>query len=201
MIDALKEVDRFGLQPFRDVHLRRPHVARTISDEHLIPRVAFVAEFYAFVVYFHLLADFQIVVHDHLAAAANQRPPKLDRRQPVHVHVRDGRILEKERQVGHVLRLAADMSSASGRHRAWLDRHHVVHDREIMDRQIPNDVDVGLEDTQVDPRAVDVEDLAQVPGLHQIADLVHRAGVHERVTDHEHDVALCRRLGQFHAPA
>ena len=44
-------------------------------------------------------------------------------------------------------------------------RHHAIHDRQIVRRQVPDDVGVALEQAQVNADAVDVVQVAQVTCL------------------------------------
>ena len=80
-----------------------------------------------------------------MLAAADQRPAHLDRRQPVDVDVRDQVALEVQRQIGDVLRLAGDVAHAGRGDRDRLLRQHVVHDREVVHGEVPDHVDVVLE--------------------------------------------------------
>ena len=103
-----------------DVELRRPHVAGAVADQHLVDasrRRLVAVEGDALVVDLDLFARLEVVVDDHLAAAADQRAAHLHRRQPVHVDVGDQVALEEQRQIGDVLRLAGDVADAGRRDR------------------------------------------------------------------------------------
>ncbi len=62
--------------------------------------------------------------------------------------------------IGHIF-VAVQMTLPGGDDglRAWLDE--VIHDREIVRRQVPEHVDVVLEQAQIDPRRIVVIELAQ----------------------------------------
>jgi hypothetical protein len=64
----------------------------------------------ALVVDLDLLARLQVVVDDHLAAAADQGAADLDRRQPVDVEVGDQAVFEEEGEEGDVGGLALDVA-------------------------------------------------------------------------------------------
>src|SRR5437867_3012564 len=103
--DALDEVSGFGAERFGDVELRRAHIARSVVDEHpVLAAVSVAVDGDTLVVDLDLLARLEIVVHDHFAAATNERAAHLHGREPVHMQVRDETVLEEERQVGDVLR-------------------------------------------------------------------------------------------------
>ena len=60
----------------------------------------------------------------------------------------------------------------------------------IVRRQVPDDIDVFLEDAQVDPGDRHVEDLAQFTVVHQFADLAYRGCEQEGVADHDLQLLL-----------
>ena len=61
----------------------------------------------------------------------------------------------------------------------------VVHDGEIVRRQVPDDVDVVLEQAQVDARGIVIEELAEDALVDHLADLADGAGEEEGVIDHD----------------
>src|SRR5207237_6984651 len=69
-----------------------------------------------------------------------------------------------------------------------------VEDREVVWRQVPQDVDVALDQAQVDAYGVDVEEVAQGAGGDQVADLLHCGRVAVGVVAHEDPLAA---LGQL----
>ena len=61
----------------------------------------------------------------------------------------------------------------------------MFHDREVMDREIPDHVHVALEQPEVHPRGVVVVDVADLAGSDQAGDGLDRAGVDEGMIDHQ----------------
>ena len=206
LLDARDELLQLDAERLGDLQLGRPHVPGTVADEHLILRLAVLRRRAvhrdALVVDLDLLARLQIVVDDHLAASADQCPPHLDRRQPVHVDMRDQVGGEEHGQIGDVLRLAGEVRQAGRRDRhRLLTGEDVVHDRQVVDGQVPDHVDIVLEEAEVDPRRVVVIDLPQIAGLDQLAHLANRAGVDEGVVDADHQIAASRLRRSAAAPA
>ncbi len=82
------------------------------------------------------------------------------------------------------------MDGAVGRqgHRLLVD--DVGHDGQIVGRQVPDDVDVVLEEPQVDPDRVVEEELAQLARVDDLLDLLDGAGEEEGVVDHDPEVLL-----------
>ena len=71
----------------------------------------------------------------------------------------------------------------------------VVKDRQIVRREVPEHVDVGLEEAQVDAHRVVVAELAKFAGSQGLADTLNRAGEEIGMIDHQ-DHALA--FGQVH---
>ena len=74
-------------------------------------------------------------------------------------------------------------------HDSVLRREHVVEDRQVVRGQVPQHVDVGLDQTEVDPHRIDEEDVAEVPLLDHAGDVLHRRRVAVGVVAHQ-DAAL-----------
>ena len=85
--NAVDEISELELQRLGGVHFGRPHIARPIADQQIVDALA-VGDLDALVVHLDLLVGLEVVPDEHLVAAANQRRPDLDRRQPVDVDVR-----------------------------------------------------------------------------------------------------------------
>jgi hypothetical protein len=86
------------------------------------------------------------------------------------------------------MKLAArDVRHAGRRHGARLERQHVLHDRQVVDREIPDDVHVVLKQAEVHAHGIVVIQLAQLARRHERRDLAHGPRIHERVVDHQHE--------------
>jgi hypothetical protein len=88
-------------------------------------------------------------------------------------------------QVGHVDRAAWIMARVHRRYGHRRAPEKELQDRQIVRRQIPQDVDVRLEEPQVDPHRVDVEQVAEAAGRHLPADFLDGAGEQEGVIDED----------------
>ena len=73
----------------------------------------------------------------------------------------------------------------------------VAHDREVVRSQIPDDVYVVLEQPEIDPHRVIVEELAERAVVNQLADLANCAGKQEGMIHHDPQVLLVRQFDQF----
>ena len=89
------------------------------------------------------------------------------------------------RDVGQV-RVDVAITGRLDVHRLHAD--HVIEDREIVRREVPEHVHVGLEKAQVDPQRVVVRDLAERAASGELAQLLHRAREQERVVDEQRDL-------------
>ena len=62
---------------------------------------------------------------------------------------------------------------------------HVIHDREIVDCQVPDHIYVVLKETQIHAHRIVIVDVTQSIGGDQLANLSYRARVNEGVVHHE----------------
>ena len=76
----------------------------------------------------------------------------------------------------------------------------VVHDGEIVRRQVPDHVDIVLEQAEIDARGIVVEELSEHAFVDQLADLPHGAGEEERVIDHDLQVSGGGQVDQLLRP-
>ena len=86
------------------------------------------------------------------------------------------------------------MIQARGRDGTGTKRENIIHDREIVDGKIPEHIDVVLKKTEIYPNGVVVINFAQTSTVNEFADLADRAGIHEGVIDHEHQISLLRHI-------
>jgi hypothetical protein len=89
------------------------------------------------------------------------------------------------------------MVSAGGDDGLRLLADEVVHDRQIVRRQIPHDADVMLEQPEIDPRRVEVVQRPERSVVDELLDLPNGPAEQERVIDHDAQVFSCRELDQF----
>src|SRR6516165_6043366 len=102
---------------------------------------------------------FEVVPHEHSFLASNQGGAHLHGGQPVHVNVRDdvlGEIDGDERNVFDTVQMLFARSYDGFR----LLPDHVVHDGEIVRGEVPNDVDVVLEQAKIDAKGIVVVQIA-----------------------------------------
>ena len=143
-----------------------------------------------------LFVGLEVIPHQHLVAAADQRVPHLDRRQPVDVEMRDhvaGEIDGDERHVGEVVQVAA----AGRDHRIRFLDDQVIHDRQVVRGQVPQDADVVLKQPEVDARGIVVIERAESAVVDEVADLPDSSAEQERVVDHDLQVLPVRQLDQL----
>ena len=138
-----------------------------------------------------------VVVHEHLPAAHERGLSDLVRVQPAHMDEGDDPVVEVQGEGGHVL----DSASCSGPSPGSSPRPGIPQDVDddgyVVGGQIPDHVDVLLEEPQVDPGAAHVQNFPQFAALHDLLDLVHRGGVLKGVTHHEDPFFLFGQLDQF----
>ena len=73
----------------------------------------------------------------------------------------------------------------------------MIHDRQIVRREVPDYADVVLEETEVDPRRIEVVKRSERARVDDLAYLPHRAAEEERVIDHDLQVLALSQLDQL----
>src|SRR5262249_42633675 len=106
------------------------------------------------------------------------------RAEPVDVKRHQQALTVVQVQVSHVLNVVAGVAGADGRQAARQPAEQVIDDRQVVRGQVPENVDVLLEQPQVDADAVDVVDLAQLAGGDQLFHLADGGAVEEGVVHH-----------------
>ena len=91
------------------------------------------------------------------------------------------------------------MRAARGDHVFGLEPDEIVHDREIVRRQIPDDVHVMLKEPEIDSGRVVVVERAENVRVDQFLDLAHGASEQEGVIHHDLEVPALGELDQFSA--
>ena len=78
-----------------------------------------------------------------------------------------------------------------------LPSDQVVHDRQIVWPEVPDDVDVVLEEPQIDPGRIVVVEGTQRPRLDQLLDLAHCPRKEKRVINHDLKIPAVGELDKF----
>src|SRR5207253_10922913 len=89
-------------------------------------------------------------------------------------------------QVAHVVHVVLDAGAPPGAHHHRVLPEHVHQHRDVVWGEVPEDVDVTLEQPQVESGGVAVVDVPQVARLHQAPELPDGGVVDEGVAGHEH---------------
>ena len=89
------------------------------------------------------------------------------------------------------------MAESGGGDGAGTKGQHVIHDRQVVHREIPQHVDVVLEQAQIHAHGIVVINFAQRATLDEFTDLPDGAGVDEGVIDHQNAISLLRHVHQM----
>ena len=164
--DAVDEVRRLDAERLGHGQLRRPHVAGAVADEHLID-----------VLGARVHRDAAVVDLDLLAAPRGRRTrPSAGCRRAACAAPSPATASSRARARSGCSRRTSSCRRCS---RGWPGTcaspvadtatgcwsQHVVHDRQIVDGQVPQHVDVVLEQAEVDADRVVVVDVAELAGL------------------------------------
>src|ERR1700682_3893556 len=108
--------------------------------------------------------------------------------------VSDQLVGKAEHHVSDVFDPLLDVAAASGANRVRLAVNHEIHDRKVVRRQVPNHVDVILEQPEIDPGRIEVQQVAEFSAVDYLFDLAHGAGIDEGVVHHQYAAVA---LGNF----
>ena len=169
--------------------MRRPHIASAISDFQLVRSLGRIAHRDSAIVNLDLINGLEIVIRDHLAAAANEDLPHLHRRKPVDADVCDAAASKEQRDMRHILGHVGNVADAGRGNGRWLFIQDVKDDRDVMDGQVPDHVHVVLEESEARTVAVVVENIAEDVLGDQLLDFLHCRRVQKRVIYHQDQIA------------
>src|ERR1700682_4246009 len=151
---------------------------------------------YALVVYPDLFVCLQIVPHKHLLLTTDQCGADLHGGEPIDVYVSDDFLRKVDGDERHVLD-AVQMFLAGSYNSFRLLADHVVHDREIMWREVPDHVYVVLEQAQIHAKRIVVVKISHRSIIHQLPDLLYGAREEEGVVHHNAQILPFGQLNQF----
>ena len=104
-----------------------------------------------------------------------------------------GKIDRHERDIFMTVEVA--LAGCDNGLRTGLDE--VVHDGEVVRRQIPKHVDVVLEEAKIDARRVIVVEVPQRALVDQLRNSLNRTGEQKGMVNHDLEVLLLREIDQF----
>ena len=97
---------------------------------------------------------------------------------------------------GHIFKaIQMCLTGCDDRLRAPFDQ--VIHDREVVRRKVPKNIDIVLEKAKVDPSGIVIVELPQRSFIQQLPDFLHGAREEEGVVHHDFEILLTREIDQF----
>jgi hypothetical protein len=102
----------------------------------------------------------QIVIYNHAPRANNGHFANFPRLEPTALDGGEAFAREEERHIRHVLYPGCDMSVSLAVYRDGRFAENIKNDRNVVRRQVPRDIDVLLEQSQVETPAINIADLA-----------------------------------------
>src|SRR5688500_2421361 len=108
-----------------------------------------ISDFNPTIIDFNLVADFHVIVEDHFLATTYDNGADFHRSQPVIMEMSDESTIEIDCEVGDVLDAIANVTGTICTHAGRRLRDKMIEDSDIMRCQIPEHIDVSLDETQV----------------------------------------------------
>src|SRR5262249_40997589 len=163
----------------------RPDIAGGVADQHAGAGFGILGNADAPVVNLDWFPEVKVVVNQSLFAAADDEVPHLDRAQPVDMKGSEQAVAEIQVEVSHVFLVGPGMTASHGRHAAGQAAQQKIDNGQIVRGQVPEHVDIVLQQAEVDADAVDIKDVAQLTGIDDLLDAPNRGTVNEGVVHHE----------------
>ena len=118
----------------------------------------------------------KVIPNQHFLLTANEGCSYFHGRKPVDVDVRDNVFGIIKGEIGNVFHVTAEMSGAGGNNSLRFLADDIIHDGDIMRSQIPDDINVMLEQTEVDAHGIKIIEIAQRVFVNQLPDFpsLHR---------------------------
>ena len=194
---ALEEVQ--ALQPQRLVTLdvRTEDAAVVVRELEVAERVRLPHRVHVLVVDLELLDVLEVVVHGHLLLADDGHPSRLAGIEPAQAHVGEHATRERQRQVGDVFVGRFDAADASRADAVGRFAQQVHQDRDVVRREIPDDVEVRAEEPEPDAHRVDVSDVAERAERDHRTQLGDRRHVRTDVAHHQDATATLREIDEL----
>ena len=106
-------------------------------------------------------------------------------------------VFELKRQICNVLELVADVTAADGRHRERLLPEQVIHYRQVVRSEVPNNVHVVLEKPQIHTHGIEIIDLAKATGGDDLLHLADSTRIDECMIDKDRQPFLFCQVDQL----
>src|SRR5262249_26650617 len=193
--NALVEIRQLGFQSLDLFDLRSPHISRAIADQQLMQILA-ILDADSFVVNFDFFVRIKIVPHEHFLLATDEGRADFYRRQPIYVHMRNDVPREIKGDERHVL-MAVEMAFTGCNDSFWIVLDDVIHDGKIVGRQVPDDIDIVLEQAKVHAKGVVVVQISKGPVINELPDLPHSTGEQKSMVHHNLQAFALSQLNQF----
>ena len=169
----------------RVIEPRSEHVARAVLHKAAVQVLDIGDQLCAAVVHLQLLNRLNVVVNEHFAARADDRAANLRGGEPIHVEVGKRAASKFQRHVRDVLVFEVDVPGAQRGDRFHRTVEQIEHHGNVVGRQIPDHVDVALEDPEVDASRVVVVDVPHFARVEVLFHLLDGAGEEVRVIDRQ----------------
>lgn len=139
------------------------------------------------VIDFDFFVSVQIVVDESLLASADEEAADFDGAEPIDVEGGEESVSEVEVEVSDVFDAtgALCVAGTEGGEASGESADEEVDNGEVMRCEVPDDVDVMLEESEVNTNAVDVVDLTEVTGVDEGFDFSDGCSVNECVVNHQ----------------
>jgi hypothetical protein len=171
-------------QRFHVGQVRRNHVARTITQlEFAI--ILWPFEINAPVINLDFVAEFGVVIHDHASGTDNAGATHLLRRKPTDLAGSDNAAGKFQPQESNIALIILHTRTSEGGAPYGHFVQPVKQDRDIMDCQIPYNVYILLEQSQVHARKADVVNLSKFSALDEFSHFPDRRTVDECVASQQ----------------
>jgi len=137
------------------------HIPYPIPHHLLVDIIGIIIQDNPLIINLYFLIRFHIIIDNHLLGAGYQNLAQFHRRQPVDMDMRQKIVGVINGQIGYVFDARIKMTGSDGADKFRFASQHIIHNRNIVGRKIPNHIGSRPEKAQVYPDRIEIVNISQ----------------------------------------
>ena len=139
----------------------------------------------------------QIVINNHAARTYDRHLAHFARLQPAALNGSETFVAKQKREIGHVFHAGSDVRIPLTIHGQRQLVQNVENDGDVVRREIPDDIDILLKESQIEAASVDIANISDVAGTDDVAYLFDGRRIEKSMAAHEDNAFFVGDLDQL----